>query len=352
MKLEISRHIIRYDEPLRNALERLNQLSGKVTLFVVNSSDQLIGTLTDGDIRRGLLLGKTIEEKVEAFMHKNFRFIRFREVNVDEIKTYRQQLIKILPVLDEDGKIVQLIDLTDTFNFLPIDAVLMAGGRGERLRPLTDTLPKPMLPLGNKPIIEHNIDWLARYGVQNYYISVNYLAEKIVDYFGNGARKGLKINYVRENFPMGTVGSASLIENFENETILIMNSDLFTNIDLEEMYQVFHHEQADMMVATIPYNVEIPFAVLEISNNQVVSFREKPSYTYYANAGIYLMRRSILNYIPQQQKFDMTDLIESVLQHNGKILKFPILGYWIDIGRLEDYRKAQEYVKYLGNELK
>lgn len=348
MKLEISRHLIRFDEPLRNALERLNQLSGKVTLFVVNNNNQLIGTLTDGDIRRGLLMGKTIDERVELFMFGKFRYVRQDEVNVDQIKNYRQQLIKILPVLDRDNKIVQLIDLTETFNFLPVDAVIMAGGRGERLRPLTDNLPKPMLPLGNKPIIEYNIDWLARYGIQNYFISVNYLAEKIIEYFGDGSKKGINIQYVREKYPMGTVGSISLIESFFNETVLVMNSDLFTNIDLEEMYQVFHHNQADMMVATIPYNIEIPFAVLELSDNQVVSVREKPSYTYYANAGIYLLKRSMLEYIPKQQKFDMTDLINSVLQHNGKILKFPILGYWIDIGRIEDYRKAQEYVKYLG----
>ncbi|MGC8823928.1 MAG: nucleotidyltransferase family protein [Bacteroidales bacterium] len=348
MKLEINRHVIRFDEPLRNALERLNQLSGKVTLFVVNANDQLIGTLTDGDIRRGLLMGKTIDERVEAFMYKNFRFVRQNNIDVDQIKTFRQQLIKILPILDEENKIVQLIDLTDTFNFLPVDAVIMAGGRGERLRPLTDNLPKPMLPLGSKPIIEHNIDWLARYGVQNFFLSVNYLADRIVDYFGDGSKKGLNIRYVHEDFPMGTAGSISLINDFVNDSVLVMNSDLFTNIDLEEMYQIFCHEQADMMVATIPYNVEIPFAVLELFDNQVTSLHEKPSYTYYANAGIYLVKRTVLNLIPKQQKFDMTDLIERILQHKGKILKFPILGYWIDIGRFEDYRKAQEYVKYLG----
>lgn len=348
MKLEINRHLIRFDEPLRNALERLNQLSGKVTLFVVNGKDQLIGTLTDGDIRRGLLMGKTIDEKVEEFMFRKFRFVRQNAIDVDQIRNFRQQLIKILPVLDNEDRIVRLIDLSDTFNFLPIDAVFMAGGRGERLRPLTDNLPKPMLPLGNKPIIEHNIDWLAKYGIHNFYLSVNYLAEKIITYFGDGSKKGLNIRYVRENFPMGTAGSVSLINDFVNDTVLIMNSDLFTNIDLEEMFQIFCHEKADMMIATIPYNVEIPFAVLEFSDNQVASLREKPSYTYYANAGIYLVKRAVLDYIPKQQKFDMTDLIESILQQKGRILKFPILGYWIDIGRIEDYRKAQEYVKYLG----
>jgi NDP-sugar pyrophosphorylase family protein len=147
---------------------------------------------------------------------------------------------------------------------------------------------------------------------------------------------------------MGTAGSLSLVENFRNETVLVMNSDLFTNIDLEEMYQFFINEQADMMIATIPYNIEIPFAVLEFSDNLVSSLREKPSYTYYANAGIYLLRRKIIDYVPKEQKFDMTDLIEKVLIAKGRILKFPILGYWIDIGRHEDYRKAQEYVKYLG----
>ncbi|MCX7986411.1 MAG: nucleotidyltransferase family protein [Bacteroidales bacterium] len=347
MKLEVERHLIRSDEPLRKALERLNQLSGKVTLFVINDKDQLIGTLTDGDIRRGLLSGKTIEDRVEVFMFRNFRFVRHNNIDVDQIKNFRQQLIKILPVLDNDGRIVQLIDLTENFNFLPIDAVIMAGGRGERLRPLTDKIPKPMLPLGAKPIIEHNIDWLARYGIQNFYLSVNYLAETIINYFGDGAQKGLNIQYVRENFPMGTVGSVSLINNFTNDTVLVMNSDLFTNIDLEEMYQIFKSEKADMMVATIPYNVEIPYAILEFTDNLVASLREKPSYTYYANAGIYLLKRELFSFIPKNSRYDMTDLIENVLNLKGKILKFPILGYWIDIGRHEDYRKAQEYVNYL-----
>ncbi len=346
--IKISDHTILFNESLRSAMIRLNHLSDKLTLFVVNENNKLIGTLTDGDIRRGLLQGKSIDQKVVDFMYPNFRFINNTYIDVNLIKKYREQLIKLLPVLNSNGEIVKIIDLTHTKTCLPIDAVIMAGGRGERLRPLTDTLPKPLLPLGNKPIIEHNIDLLINYGIENIFISVNYLGNKIEDYFGNGEKKGIHISYVRESKPLGTIGSIHLIRNFTNDIVLVMNSDLFTNIDLEEMYLAFVEEKADMAIATIPYNIDIPFAVLELENNRLVkTFHEKPTYTYYANAGIYLFRKEAFKFIPQDSKFDVTDLLEILLKNQLKVIKFPIIGYWLDIGRFEDYKKAQEYYKYI-----
>jgi NDP-sugar pyrophosphorylase family protein len=322
-------------------------LSDKLTLFVIDENDKMLGTLTDGDIRRGLIAGKTIHQKVEDFMFRNFRFLNLNKINVDEIKILKRLFIKLVPVLNNLGQIVRIIDLSTTQTCLPIDAVLMAGGRGERLRPLTDTTPKPLLPVGNKTIVEHNLDHLSYFGIENIFISVRYLAEKIVTHLGNGTQMGLNISYVHEDKPLGTIGCISLIKNFISDTVLVMNSDLYTNIDLEEFYDNFITEKADMAVATVPYNVDVPYAILEIEDNKVTSFKEKPTYTYYANAGIYLFRKDMFRLIPQNQKFDVTDLMEKIIEAKHKVVKFPIIGYWLDIGKMEDYLKIQEYQKYL-----
>lgn len=346
--ININEHIIKHDESLRTAMEKLNKLSDKLTLFVVNEHNKLIGTLTDGDIRRGLLSNKSIDQKVTDFMYTQFRYIRSNNIDVSLIRSYRQQLIKLLPVLNENNEIVKIIDLSHTTTCLPIDAVIMAGGRGERLRPLTDSIPKPLLPLGNKPIIEHNIDLLIKYGIENIFISVNYLAEKIKNYFGNGFQKGIKLSYVHETKPLGTIGAVGQISNFTNDIVLVMNSDLFTNINLEDMYQTFIDENAQMAIATIPYSIDIPFAVLELSENKIVkSFHEKPTYTFHSNAGIYLFRKEMFKYIPNNEKFDVTELLAILLKKKHNVIKFPIIGYWLDIGRIEDYKKAQEYSKYI-----
>jgi len=218
--INISDHIISHKESLKTAFVQMGRLSDKLTLFVVNEQNKLVGTLTDGDIRRGLIEGKSIDQRVEDFMFTNFRFVKQNHIDVELIKEFRDKLLKLLPVLNEEGEIVKIIDLTHTQTCLPVDAVLMAGGRGERLRPLTDTMPKPMLPVGNKPIIEHNIDHLAYFGIENIFISVKYLGEQIEQHFGNGSNKGLNINYIHENKPLGTIGAVSQIDHFTSETVI------------------------------------------------------------------------------------------------------------------------------------
>lgn len=222
----------------------------------------------------------------------------------------------------------------------------MAGGLGKRLLPLTANTPKPMLPLGDKPIIEHNIDNLISYGVENIYISVSYLSEQIIDYFGNGQKKGVSINYIFEDKPLGTIGAVRNFDNYQNDHILVMNSDLFTNINFEKFFIEHTLENADITVATIPYEVAIPYAILEHDKNNVLAFKEKPHNTYFANAGIYLIKKEVLNYIPKNEFFNMTDLMQTILDKKQKLIHFPIYGYWIDIGQHADYQKAQEIVKH------
>jgi len=332
-----------------DALRKLDVVQSNQTLFVLDDDEKLIGTVTDGDIRRGLIKGLSVDSSITLFCFPKFSFIGDK-YDVSSIRRIKKEGKKLLPKVNSKGQIERVYDLTILKSILPIDVVLMAGGRGERLRPLTDKTPKPLLPIGNKPIIEHNIDNLISFGIENFHITVNYLADQIVNYFGDGSSKGVSINCVKENEPLGTIGSISLIKEFKNDTVLVMNSDLFTNLNYEDFYLNFQNEGADMSVASIPYNVSVPYAILKTNEDLIESFQEKPTYTYYANAGIYLIKKSLLNKIPINKSFNATDFIEVLINSNHKVIKYPIVGYWVDIGRHEDYAKVQEFAKHLTND--
>lgn len=344
-----SQNIIYGDLLIKDALQRLDTFTNKntLTLFVVNRKEELIGTLTDGDIRRALLKGASINNKIEDFMHPDFRFLTDGKFSLQEIKKFKKDEIYLVPKVDENKKIIRIINFAEKKSVLPLDVIIMAGGKGERLKPLTDSTPKPLLPVGDKPILEHNIDQLINYGVERFHITVNYLADKIINHFQSGEEKEITIKYIRENQPLGTIGAVGLINDFTHEDILIMNADLLTDIDWERFYQTFLDTNADMQVATTSYKVNIPYAVLETMNENVKSFQEKPTYTYYSNAGIYLIKRKIIDYIPKNQFFNATDLIDLLIKSNYRVTHFPIVGYWLDIGKHDDYIKAQEDIKYL-----
>src|SRR5690606_6964271 len=186
---------------------------------------------------------------------------------------------------------------------------------GKRLRPLTENTPKPLLKVGDKPIIEYNIERLAKVGVKKINLSINYLGDQLVEYFGDGKDRNLNIQYVREEKPLGTIGSILLIDHFDHDDIIVMNSDLLTNIDYVDFFQTYKKSQADMAVAATSYHVDVPYAVLEVNEvNTVKSLKEKPRYTYYSNAGIYILKRSLLRMIPEDQFFDITDLMDRVIE--------------------------------------
>ena len=329
-----------------DALKKLDLEKSNQTLFVLDDNERLIGTVTDGDIRRGIIKGLSIDTPIFQFCYPNFSFINGK-INVEQIHKLKKEGIKVLPKLNTSGQIEKVYDLARMHSILPIHAIVMAGGRGERLRPLTDSTPKPMLPLGNKPIIEHNIDSLISYGIETITISVRYLSDQITTYFGDGSEKGISINYVEEDAPLGTIGCLSLITNIEEDTVLVLNSDIFTNINFEDFYLNFIHENAEMAVASIPYSVDIPYAIMELNDNCITSFKEKPKNTYYANAGIYLIKKEIVSMIPKNSFFNATDLMDEIMAKNGKLIHSPITGYWIDIGKHDDYNKAKEIIKHL-----
>jgi dTDP-glucose pyrophosphorylase len=335
------------DQTVLEALTLLNELPKTLTLFVLNKNEQLVGTLTDGDIRRNLLKGKNTSDIVSDFMFTSFRFLRLNEYQLSDISIFKELNINQVPLIDKDNKIVRIINLSKLKSLLPLDAVVMAGGRGERLKPLTNTTPKPLLKIGNKPIIERNIDRLASYGIKNFNITIKYLGNQIVDYLGSGKNKEITIKYIEETIPLGTIGSVSLINDFEHDHILVMNSDLLTNIDFEDFYKAYVDQDADMAIASIPYKVNIPYAVLERDGHKITSFKEKPTYTYYSNAGIYIIRKELLKIIPVEEFFNATDFMEALIQKGKNVIHYPILGYWLDIGQHDEYAKAQEDVEHI-----
>ncbi len=340
-------HLILSGSKVKEALLQFNELSPDAILFVVDTDYKLIGALTDGDVRRGLLKGFTIDSCVDEIIQDNPRYIIKGENNLEKIIEYREGDFRIVPVVDENHRIVNVINFRKIRSYLPVDAVIMAGGRGQRLQPLTDTIPKPLLKVGDKAIMEHNLDRLALFGVDDFWISVKYLGEQIEDYFGKGEEKNIKIEYVWETEPLGTIGAVSKIKNFEHDYILITNSDLLTNIDYEQFFLEFLKQDADLAVLTIPYQVSIPYAVLETNNGAVQSFKEKPTYTYYSNGGVYLIKKAVLKFIPQNTFFNATDLMEKLIQENKKVVSYPLVGYWLDIGQHDDFIKAQKDINQI-----
>lgn len=345
----MKRHIIPDTFTLLDALHRLNDFSGEVmTLLVTDSENRLAGTLTDGDVRRALISGKALESPVSEAMHRDFRRLRAGDTDVESIAAIRRLGIRLLPVVDDEGHIREIMNLTDRTTRLPLSAVLMAGGKGERLRPMTLTTPKPLLEIDGKAIIDYNVEALAKVGIKNIYVTTRYLAEKIHSHFSRPVA-GVDVKCVEETRPLGTIGSVSLIGLPEEGNTLVMNSDLLTTISFEDMYIRHNKEKADITIAVVPYTVSVPYAILSTDGIDVKALEEKPTYSYYANAGIYIFSNRILSTLDSATHTDATTLIEQAIADGKKVIYFPINGTWIDVGSPVDFRQAQDLMHHARN---
>lgn len=345
-------HIISQNATLIEALGQLNKLSGGLmTLMAVDNEGIMTGTLTDGDVRRALLAGAGLDSRVEAVMHRDFKSMPADDIDVAEIRRLRLAGIKLLPLLGHDGTIERLLDLSHNNTALPVSAVLMAGGRGERLRPMTDTVPKPLLLIDGKAIIDYNVEALAAAGINDITVATRYLANKLEEHFSEPVA-GVRVKCIKEDMPLGTIGALSLMPERDSEgTTLVMNSDLLTTISYEEMYLTHTERKADITIAVLPYTVSVPYAILctDPDSHRVTGIEEKPTYSYYANAGIYLISNRLLNSLATGEHIDATDLVERAIEQGKTVTYYPINGTWIDVGTPTDFKQAEELMRHLRN---
>lgn len=341
-------HLLSPRATVLEALQRLNDLgSRQLVLFVVDNHGIVLGSITDGDIRRALVKGASPSDNICSAMHRDYASVAADDPDlVTALASLRQRRIKLVPMVDGQRKLLKIIDLCDRRSYLPVDAVIMAGGRGERLRPATLTTPKPLLKLADKAIIDHNVDRILSYGIENINVTVNYLKEQIIKHFEQ-PRQGVQVRCTSEEAYLGTIGALRLVEGLTHDTVLVMNSDIFTNIDLEDFYLHFRHSGAAMSIAAVPYTVAVPYGIMDLEGQSVKGIIEKPTFNYYANGGLYLLRRECLQYIPENQRFDATDLIEALIGAGLEVTRYPINGTWIDIGTPEEYRKAIDLAQHL-----
>ncbi|MEE9437822.1 MAG: nucleotidyltransferase family protein [Saprospiraceae bacterium] len=339
--MNVKNHIVLKSVSVKDALTRLNFLSSNAVLFIVDKNEKLIGSVTDGDIRRGLIKGLNLTNSILDFASTSPRTLLANQYNQLQIASYRRKNLQIVPIVDQDDKIIDLLNFSTQKSFLPLHAVIMAGGEGKRLRPMTLTTPKPLIEIGGKPIIEYNIDRLRAYGICNLTISVNYLGDLVKEKYKNGQTKNMNISYIEEDIPLGTIGAIKKLSNIKSDYVLVMNSDILTNIDFEKLFNIFYSSKADIIVATTPYQVDIPYGVIETNNEDIIGLKEKPTYTYYSNAGIYIFKKELINLIPDKGAYNATDLLDNAIKQKFKIVHYTILGYWLDIGKPQDYIKAQ-----------
>lgn len=340
-------NIIKSGCTILDALRTLSELRSKyLDLFVVNQKGKVVGVVTDGDLRRGLVKGAQLTDEVDSVMNRSFISFGHTGIDIKLLKQYKSKGISLIPSLTEDGCIDEIYNIGELKSLLPVDAVLMAGGKGERLRPLTEKTPKPLLHVGGKAIIDHNIDRLISYGIRHISVTVNYLKEQLEEHFKE-PKGDIQVQTVREPKYLGTIGSIRFVKEFFNDTILVMNSDLFTNINYEDFYLHFKEHDAVMSVAAVPYTVSVPYGIFDLDGRDIQGLIEKPTYNYYANAGIYLIKKSALDEIPEDTFFNATDLIEKLISENKKVIRFPLNGTWIDIGNPQEYQKANELVKHM-----
>lgn len=326
---------------IREALKIIDNGSLQIAI-VVDENNCLIGTLTDGDIRRGLLKNLSLDDNVESII--------FRHPTVAKISDPKEYILKLaiakklhqIPIIDEYNRVIGIKEIEELVKPLvkPNKVILMVGGLGSRLRPLTEEIPKPMLKVGNKPILQTIVEKFSEYGFVNIIMCVNYKSHIIQDYFGDGSSFGVNIEYILEEQRMGTAGALSLLKMIPNEPFFVMNGDLLTNVNFEHLlnYHIVNNSVATMCVRE--YDFQVPYGVVNIENDKIKSIVEKPIHKFFVSAGIYMLSKEAISYLPKNQFYDMPALFEILIKENKTTISFPIREYWLDIGRMEEYERA------------
>ena len=345
IKLEIEDTIVKPGTTLYEALSILENKACKI-IIVVNESKQILGVLTDGDLRKLVLSNQSLDICVSEVMNKNFYFISSKDNQEKGFSLMKKHGLTHIPILDEKKVVIDILSFDQFLNNEEVNntVVIMAGGKGMRLRPFTNNCPKPMLKINGVPILEIIIRKFKKQGFTKFFISVNYLKDQIINYFKDGKEFGIKIEYLIEDMPLGTAGALKLIDVNFSEPLIIMNGDLLTEINFKELIN-FHKQfnaEATMTVAQYEYN--IPYGVVQVDRNELLNFKEKPTYKYLINAGIYIINPNVLDLLNFNEYAEMPNLLEKIKNNtNGKIAVYNLQDYWLDIGNKESYNQAYKY---------
>lgn len=332
---------------IQEVLKIIDKEALKLAL-VVDGENKLLGTVTDGDIRRALINDNPLNTAVSDIMFTSPTIVSIGTPREIILKIMEEKKLLSIPLL-EDGKVVGLETIHHVIHKEKYDnpVFLMAGGFGTRLKPLTDSCPKPLLKVGDKPILDTVLQSFIRYGFQHFYISTHYLPEMIMDYFGNGEKWGVSINYVHESEPLGTGGALGLLpKDLPELPIIVMNGDVLTKVNLEQLLDFHNVNDANATMCVREYEYQVPFGVIESDGHNIKSMVEKPIQRFHVNAGIYVIGREIINSVNRNECIDMPTLLERYLEN--KVLMYPFYEYWLDIGRIEDFNRAQIDIKTLG----
>jgi dTDP-glucose pyrophosphorylase len=329
------------DASIRDAIQLLDKSALQIVL-VVNERHRLLGTVTDGDVRRGILKGLSLSDPVQAIMNPTPTVAKVDESRDSILALMRQKYLHHIPLIDGNDCVVGLETLDELIQSRTREnwVVLMAGGLGSRLYPLTEDCPKPMLNVGNKPLLETILENFIEYGFRRFYISVNYMADVVKSHFGDGSRWGVEIRYLQEVHKLGTAGALSLLPENPSEALFVMNGDLLTKVNFSQLldFHSSHYAQATMCVRE--YDFQVPYGVVKIDSHRVTGIDEKPVQRFFVNAGIYVLEPGVLELIPANTYFDMPTLFELLISQQKETAAFPIREYWLDIGHLADYEKA------------
>ena len=349
MKQHWRQVLIRPETSLRATIETIDKAALQIAL-VVDADERLVGSVTDGDIRRALLRGLSLEQQVSEVMNKRPKTASLQDSKAQMIALMEGHHLYQLPVVDHLGRVVRLESLQALYKqpAFPNPVFLMAGGFGTRLRPLTDECPKPLLEIGGKPILETILENFVKSGFRQFFIAVHYRAQQIKDYFGDGGRWGVKIEYINEIEPMGTAGAIGMLpENLPDVPLIVMNGDILTQIDFSRLLAYHNEQQAIATLCVRQYEYQIPYGVVNSQHQQVTGIEEKPLQSCLANAGIYVLDHSLIKTIAGLKKLDMPMLLNQQLAQGEMVSMFSINDYWLDIGREADFLRAQgEFAKY------
>ena len=339
--LEIS---ITPDVSVMNALKQLDKTALQI-LLVVDDDARLLGTITDGDVRRAVLHGVDLQAPVCEIMQRNPVTVTPSVPRDEVVALMRDRFVHCVPVVDDSGFVVGLESESRLLLEGVEDAwvVLMAGGLGMRLRPLTESVPKPLLKVNGKPMLEHILENLAEQGFRHFFLSVNYKAEMIKDYFGDGSGFGVHVTYLEEDKPLGTGGALSLLPKDEApDNIIVMNGDLLTSLNFRQFLDYHRSHCGIATMAVRDYSIKVPYGVVRVEGDRFVDIVEKPAHSYFVNAGIYVLSKKVVSSLPENEHVDIPDVFEDLASRGENILVFPVREHWRDVGSHEDYKMAQQ----------